>query len=215
MQYVFVDEAGNFDFSDKGSQFYVVTAITVNEWQTLAMELLSLRMQLAVDGAELGEFFHASEERQAVRDRVFSIIQSSDLIIDAVVLDKRKTLPGIAKNHDIFYKLAWKLLFQYVSEQRLKEESEIFIAASSIGTKREKILFRQALQSVALAHSRDKKVATAFWAAGSHPLLQVADYCSWAIQRWKEKDDDRSWILIEPKVQSCFEPFKLSEKTYY
>jgi hypothetical protein len=179
------------------------------------MELLSLRMQLAVDGVELGEFFHASEERQAVRDRVFSIIKSSDVVVDAVVLDKKKTLPGIAENHDTFYKLAWKLLFKYISEERLKDESEIFIAASSIGTKREKTLFRQALQSVALAHSGNKKVATAFWAAGSHPLLQVADYCSWAIQRWKERDDNRSWVLIESKVKSCFEPFKDSEKTYY
>ena len=55
---------------------------------------------------ELGtnlEYFHAAEDRQAVRDEVFSIIQNLDNIrADSVVVDKRKTGPSI-RSIDKFY----------------------------------------------------------------------------------------------------------------
>jgi hypothetical protein len=43
----------------------------------------------------------------------------------------------------------------------------------------------------------------------------IADYCAWAIQRWKERDDDRSWVLIKDKVSSLYEPFASLTKLYY
>jgi hypothetical protein len=53
------------------------------------------------------------------------------------------------------------------------------------------------------------------WPAESDPCLQIADYCTWAIQRARERADPRSYVLIEDKIASEFEPFARSTKLYY
>jgi hypothetical protein len=55
----------------------------------------------------------------------------------------------------------------------------------------------------------------AFWPADSDPCLQVADYCTWAIQRKWERDDDRSHLLIAPKLRSEYDVWKSGEVHYY
>lgn len=123
MLYIFADEAGNFDFSERGSQFFIVTSVIMRDLHP-AMSLFELRHQLVVEGAEIrDDGFHATDDRQAVRDRVFPIIQAAEVVIDAVVLDKRKTLPRIAGNEHYFYKLDWHFLFRHVmqkEQERLK-----------------------------------------------------------------------------------------------
>jgi hypothetical protein len=215
MRYVFADEAGNFDFSAKGTGYFIVTALVMEHWKS-GGELLDLRHELALEGADLFEGgFHASEEKQAIRDRVFPIVQKAELEIHAVVLDKRKTEPRIAANEWYFYQLAWHFLFKYLASKCLLPGEPVLVVGSSLGTKARKERFRAGLQSVVNQNTRQALVKMAFWSASSHPCLQLADYCAWAIQRWKERGDDRSWVLIQPKVKSCFEPFQNSNQTYY
>jgi hypothetical protein len=42
----------------------------------------------------------------------------------------------------------------------------------------------------------------AYWPALSNPCLQVADYCCWAVQRKWERNDRRSFNLIEQFIAS-------------
>ncbi len=49
----------------------------------------------------------------------------------------------------------------------------------------------------------------------SHPMLQVADYCCWAINRkWKD-GDLRSFSKIESVVLTEFDVFRGGKKEYY
>ena len=42
------------------------------------------------------EYFHAAEDRQAVRDEVFAVIKTLDNIrVDSLIVEKRKTAPAI------------------------------------------------------------------------------------------------------------------------
>ena len=119
MRYVFADEAGNFDFSAHGSKYFIVAAVTMPDCAAGA-DLLELRHALAMEDAEgLEHGFHATEDKQAIRNRVFQIIQNANLEIDAVILDKRKTIPRIAADETHFYKLAWQFLFQHMARVRL------------------------------------------------------------------------------------------------
>ena len=45
--------------------------------------------------------------------------------------------------------------------------------------------------------------------------LQVADYCSWAVQRAWEMGDYRSMVLIESKVKHVGDLFKNGKMVYY
>jgi len=215
MVYLFADEAGNLDFTPTGTKYFILIAVTMRDWD-VGKELIELRYRLACEGAEIFDTgFHATEEKQAVRDRVYPLIQSAQLDIDSVVLEKRKTLPRISSNEGYFYQLAWYLLFKHLAPIRCTPNDDLLVIGSTLGIQARKTRFKNAIASVVQQHSICKSHATAFWTASSHPCLQVADYCAWAIQRWKEHGDARSYVLIQPQVRTCFEPFAGSAAVYY
>ena len=211
--YIFADESGDFKFSKHGSTYFTICAVTTRS-VAIAHRLLDLRHELAMSGADI-EAFHATEDLQIVRDRVFALIQAAPLDVDAVILNKRKTLPRIAQNHGYFYQLAWHLLFKYVAPRRCSPDDNLLVVASSLETKVKRKRFKQALAHVIQQHNVCRSYQVAFWSAASHPCLQVADYCAWAIHRDKERCDPRSYALIEAHVRSRFEPFRESAVTYY
>ncbi len=150
-----------------------------------------------------------------IRTRVFAEIQSAQIQVDAVALQKRKTYPHIAANEGYFYQLAWHLLFKHVAPRRCQAHDDLLLVAASLGTATRKTRFRNAMNGVVQQHNVCRSVAIGFWQAATHPCLQVADYCGWAIQRWKERGDAGSYNLIQPKTASVFEPFAANRTNYY
>ncbi len=71
--YVFLDEAGDFNFSATGTKFFTFTTITKMRPFPWDAPLISLKYDLIEVGLDI-EYFHAAEDRQAVRDKVFAII---------------------------------------------------------------------------------------------------------------------------------------------
>lgn len=71
--YVFVDESGNLDFSSKGTAHFVLAAITARTPVDSSNILQELKYKILSEGNGGDEYenFHASEDKQAVRDRVF------------------------------------------------------------------------------------------------------------------------------------------------
>lgn len=215
MVHIFADEAGNFDFSPSGTRYFIVTAVTMRDCD-IGAKLLALRHRLALEGYPLLEAgFHAAEDKQVVRDAVFALIATGGLDIDAVVLDKRKTEPRITADEGYFYQLAWHMLFKYIAPRRLERDDDLLLVASSLGTKARKVHFGRAIGAVVQQHAVCRHYVTASWSSASHPCLQVADYCGWAIQRAMERNDKRSLELIEGNVRSMFEPFSRSTTLYY
>jgi hypothetical protein len=105
---VFADEAGDFNFSTApgASQYFILTTVTLEKLDVGA-ELLDLRRQLGWEGAELRpEGFHATYDKQAVRDRVFEVLTRGEFRIDATILEKRKAQPHLTQDEILFYKLA-------------------------------------------------------------------------------------------------------------
>lgn len=211
--YIFAEESGDLTFNNKGSRYFIVCTVTTRSMKA-ARRLLALRHKLTLAGQDI-EKFHATSDPWPVRQRVFREIMAADIEVDAVVLDKRKTHPHIAADEWYFYQLAWHLLFKYIAPRRFDEGDRLLVAAASLGTGQRKARFKNAVDSVVLQHNVCKSVAVAAWEAATHPCLQVADYCAWAIQRWKESGDERPYDFIQPKILSCYEPFDSNPKTYY
>src|SRR5258708_40335839 len=72
--YIFLDEAGNLDFSRNGSKYFVLGCITKERPFQAYKELTEFKYDQVERGTAL-EYFHASENAQAVRNGVFDIIQ--------------------------------------------------------------------------------------------------------------------------------------------
>jgi len=208
LKYLFADEAGNFDFSTKGSNYFVVTAVSMDRFDC-GVALLALRHQLAHRQAELfHDGFHASEDKQHVRDEVFKLLKTQKFCIDALVLEKSKAFAPLRESEDRFYKTAWYLLFKYIAKRCFPPGEKGLVIAGSLGTKKKQRDFQQSVADVVSQHSEPSLVKAVAWSAASHPCLQVADYCCWAIQRKYEMGDNRSFELIESKISTCFEPWK-------
>jgi hypothetical protein len=215
--HVFVDEAGNFDFSSNpgASRFFILTSVTMDNFGA-GDSLLALRRQLAWEGHTLGtDDFHATEELQSVRDRVFAQLASHEFTIDCTILEKRKAVPRLTSDDLQFYRTAWFLHFKHLAPLITRSGDQLLVMGASLGTRKKRQSFHNAIEAVVqqVAHGVDFR--TVSWAGASDPCLWVADYCCWAIQRKWERDDDRSYALIRSKLRTEFDVFRFGNKTHY
>ena|SRR5215813_14948743 len=70
---VFLDEAGDFNFSKNGTRFFVLGGLVVERPFKAYPHLLELKYSLIERGIDV-EYFHAAEDKQSVRNQVFEII---------------------------------------------------------------------------------------------------------------------------------------------
>jgi hypothetical protein len=100
--YVFLDEAGNLDFSKNGTRFFVLGALTVERPFRTYPHLLELKYDLVELGTNI-EYFHAAEDTQAVRNRVFDVIKThlSASRVDTLVVEKTKDGTRTSKGRSI------------------------------------------------------------------------------------------------------------------
>jgi hypothetical protein len=212
--YLFADEAGNFDFSRKrdASIYFILCTLTCAD-PSFGHSLLELRRTLAWEGLTVDRHFHATEDKQSVRDRVYGLIANLDVRIDATILEKPKAQDHL-RNETALYRMAWFLHAKFVSPKIAKRGDRLFVAAASLGTRSKRAAMRSALEGVVKQTTRAEH-CVGFWPMASDPCLWAADYATWAIQRMVEGGDDRSFVLIKDKVQSLFKPFKNGPTLYY
>src|SRR5256885_974029 len=77
------DEGGNLDLTGTGSKYFTVCSIITPGGGTITADILSLRHQLALDGIDLPDGFHATEDLQEVRNAVFALLSARDIRADA------------------------------------------------------------------------------------------------------------------------------------
>jgi hypothetical protein len=213
-RYVFVDEAGNFDFSSRGSRYFVLTSISM-ETCRVGHDLLDLRRELAWDRQGLLPEFHASEESQAVRDRVFALIARHQFRIDSTIIEKCKASPRLTRSDIAFYTFAWRVHAMRALPQVVPEGDDVLIVSSAIGTRRKQSTFKESVLDVMRRSKWHADARVEAWSAASDPCLQVADYCCWAIQRKWELGDERSYIYIADKIGTEFDVFRRGNLRYY
>jgi hypothetical protein len=82
------------------------------------------------------------------------------------------------------------------------------ITVASMGTKKKKADFSEAVQKVVRQYDDRPRLVLANWPAHCDPCLQFADYCTWAIQRKWERGDSRSYDLIKDRLTYEFDLWK-------
>lgn len=218
LKYVFADEAGCFEFARKrgASRYFILCTVTMDGCK-IGDELIDLRRRLAFDGHEVGDFFHATTDKQAVRDAVFAKICEHNFRIDATLLEKSKAQPQVRISRARFYQYGWYFHFKYAARRIVGADTELLTTAASLGTNRERASFKHAVDDVMRQTCGGIKWAANFCSAAGDPCLQVADYCAWAIQRkWEsEKKDLRSHALIKDRIASECDLWASGNMHYY
>lgn len=214
--YIYADESGNFDFSNQAgaSRYFILTSVTVAD-HAIESDLLVLRRELAWEGESLASGFHATNDKQRVRDRVFAVLGQHDFRVDATILEKRKVNPRLRTTESRFYGFAWYAHLTGLVPTLVPQSDELQIVAASIGTAATRSAFHL---EVGIAESNaipNAVMRAAMWSSATSPLLQVADYCAWAVGRKWERGDNRAYALIEDKIASEFNVFQGGTTTYY
>ena len=214
--YVFIDEAGEFNFSPNGSRYFTLTALSTFDIEQCVAELHALKHSLIDDGHEV-EYFHASEDRQVIRDAVFSILNAcSHIRVDAIVADKPKANPSISLP-EVFYPKMFEPLLRYVLRQagsRNTDRVVIFTDTIPINRKREAVL--KGLKESIRREMGKRAFVILSHQSRSHPYLQLADYCSWAIYVKWERGESRPFERIQHLVKSELDIFSRGDgKIYY
>lgn len=215
--YVFLDEAGDFNFSATGTKFFTFTTITKTRpfpWDT---PILSLKYDLIEVGLDI-EYFHAAEDRQAVRDKVFAIIGNdlTDLRIDSLIVEKPKTGLALQVLEKFYPRMIGYLLRYVLDPKNLKDFAEVIVITDSIPVSRKREAVEKAVkQTLSKMLPSGTKYRILHHASKSCVGLQIADYSNWAIFRKWERGDLRSYNLIRSGIQSEFDIFRSGMKYYY
>lgn len=195
--YLFSDEAGNFDFSRKegATRYFAIGTAMLRDSEPAALqaELLRLRTDLAWRRLGLDNAFHATEDKQVVRDEVFKVLAKHSFRVDVTLLEKSKAMPQTRSSETTFYKYALYCHLKSIVTRVCSSEDELMVVAAEIGTK--------------------KRIA--FWPSFSDPCLQAADYCLWAVYRKWERGDYRSYDLVRHMIRTEFDLWSRGTTHYY
>lgn len=215
--YVFLDEGGNLDFSPSGTKYFVLTGVWLPRPFPCDADLHSLRFDLIETGLDI-EYFHASEDRQPTRDRVFGIIRGclSAFKADAVIVEKAKTGPSLRDDAKFYPDMLGHLLKYIINGCGIDRWSEVIVITDRIPvTKKRQAVEKAVRMTLAKMLPAGTKYRVLHHDSKSCAGLQIADYFNWAIYRAWDKDDRRSLDLVKSAVRSQFDIFQRGQTKWY
>lgn len=216
--FIFADEAGDFTFKRKkgASRYFILCTVEAPQW-TVADKLLHVRRRLALEGDCDRDKLHATTDLQTIRDEVFATIAGEPFRIDATILEKAKAQPHTRLTNARFYKHASYYHFKHIGPKMAAKCPKMLITAAALGERKTRAAFKEAVNNTLQQTVPRDRWEIAFHESCKDPLLWVADYCAWAIQRkWEsEGADTRSYDLIKKKIATEFDLFEPGSDFYY
>lgn len=223
--FIFIDESGNFDFSPNGTKYFVLSSVsTLNPLGKERLE--EIKYDLMKNGNDL-EYFHAAEDKQSVRNLVYSFIEDmKDIEIDSVIVQKNKTNPSLyvstkkkkPKKGEKLYTLALQTLLQYIFHRynNSAKVDQVVIVLSSIFDVNKRELIKKIIK-IYLKQIFSNPFYLYFHQNRSDKNTQIADYCCWAIYKKWTDGEIRPYSAVNKgnKIKSEFDIFKTGKTIYY
>jgi len=220
------DESGTLNPSRGLEDRYFLIVTVGMEGESLRQDFDGLAAQLRpIVGDATEGLFHASYDTPLTRDHVFALLGSRDLIIDASIVDKDAVpLELTGRLGYRLYTLLWYHHLIHVLPGLLNPTNKVHLVVAALGEYSRKQAFRDALAQATGAaymplyekalvavgyslagddiHHRLPALRFSIGDARQDRLLQVADYCAWAIRRKLTRNDDRGYNEIRHLIRS-------------
>ena len=202
--YVFLDESGNLDFSNRGTRYFVLASVSMKRPFQMNDALDSYKYDCLEYGLEQ-ERFHCANDNTHVRNRVFDIMSGrlDGTEIHSLVVEKSKT-GADARAESRFYPEMLGNLLRYVLQTPFHATAdEIIVITDTLPLKRRRHAIRWAVKpTLARMLPESPRYRVLHHDSRSHYGLQVADYCCWAIFRRYERGDRAYYDRIRSAVRS-------------
>ena len=211
--YLFIDDSGNFDFSSKGTNHFVMAGVTTTDPIASSAPLQQLKYGLLAEGEDV-ECFHASPNPQRVRDRVFEEISDLKNIQYHIVFgDKHKVHPKL-QNPASMYSLFGKTLIKYVIKGWLASQFEqIVVIFDKALTKRDENAFLKVVKPELKQLEKPYKIYFHHTMADFNG--QIADYGSWSKFVQLTRNEERPMKAVGPIPRTEFDIFNRGLIRYY
>ena len=210
--YIFLDEAGNLDFSANGTRYFVLTSISMRRPFPVYEALNDYKHDCLEYGLDM-EYFQCVADNNHVRKGVFDLIAAHlggmrHMSIDSLVVEKRKTGPALREDMRFYPEMLGHLLKFVLPKELDAGAEEVIVITDKLPVNRK----RQAVEKgtrLALAEMlpQGMRYRILHHASRSHYGLQVADYCCWAVFRKWNRNKTHYYDLIKQAVRSEFDIF--------
>ncbi len=215
---VFIDESGDFEFSPKGSRLFVLTAVSTSGCEGLLKDYFELKQHLALSGAGL-ERFHATNDSIATRGAFFDFIaQHVDhrcVRVDSVIARKNRANP-VVREPEVFYSMMLKFLLKWIFARHQATADALLVWTDLLPKRKKRETFEKAVKTyLAKELQTHAPYQLHHHSSASHPLLQVADYCCWAVSRKWRGEEGHHFDKIRSAVASEFDVFERGRIEYY
>ena len=130
-------------------------------------------------------------------------------------MEKCKAQPQVRESKPRFYQYVYFYHFKFGVSRHIHNDSETLVTTASLGTRKEKTAFEDAVADVMRQTHRARAWKADFMPCHADPCLQVADYCAWAIQRKWERGDNRAYELIKDRITYEYDLWARGGHNYY
>jgi hypothetical protein len=198
--HIHLDESGNFDFSPKGTSYYVFAAAWTYDPAPLARRLQALRYRLLKQGHDVA-CFHATEDRQEIRDAVLNLIGSdAQWRFCAIVVDKKKVHPTL-RLAERFYPRFAAVPIRFVLRGRLRHDTSlVLIYTDKIPVKRNRQAVEKAIKLECSKELGGRPFYIHHHPSTSNSWLQIVDYACWGVFRKWEQRDLRTYDRLKDRL---------------
>lgn len=225
--YIFVDEAGDMDFSSKGSKHYMFNFLikrrpfNLHEYiSNYRYTLLERSLEPLNDRLDI-ERFHACEDNKYIREELFNIISTFDEVAVktySYILDKPKVSPEKRKEKDQFYIDNLSYAIQRLLD-KLEIDKNFIIITDRLPVKQNKRKQVGALKKGIKEYLKSKNLKIRYdifhHCSASSANLQIVDYISWAIFRKFEHGNDTYYKKIKKYLIKVDEMTKGRNEVHY
>lgn len=156
-------------------------------------------------GLEL-EHFHAAEDRQVVRNQVFSALAGvGGFEFDVLVAEKSRT-PAELRDPFEFYAHLGYVLVDSVLERFRDLDEPVVVITDSLPLQRKSKALAKAFRAAIKDSLGGRPFCIVHHNSATHAGLQAVDYFTWAVQR-RLRGDDRAYRLIQRWIRAEWEAF--------
>lgn len=224
----FLDEAGDTTFYGKGkviaigqpgvSLSFSLGMVKFNsDLKVLRQEIARLQRSVEADDylrvipsvrkkiAKGGFHFHATDDPPEVRERMFKFIKTVDCSLEIVVGRKLPSL--FLRKHNGKESEFYADLLSHLVNTKLKQDQKLVLNVAERGPSTKNANLELALQKAVDRFGKKwdvseirSKVVFNVQTPRTEPLLNIADYLCWAVQRVFERGEMRHYEFVRDKI---------------
>ncbi|MFM9111737.1 MAG: DUF3800 domain-containing protein [Actinomycetota bacterium] len=196
--FIFIDESGNFDFTERGTRYFVMAGIATLTPLISASAMHEVRYKLLSDGVDV-RGFHASEDKQAVRNVVVTALTGLNNIQGHVIYGDKRQAPSALRSDSALHSLFGRLLIvHFLHTFAHVDYQKVVVVFDQALTKKKQGDFQGILKPE--LKSVGKRFHLYF-----HPMMadmngQIADYLAWSKFVSLERNEMRPWTSLSSTI---------------